>query len=84
MRALIAAAFILAATAVFAATEHTTGTVAAFDRVANVIVMEDKTIWQLNPDTVLPEQLVAGDVVRISFRSSGDDGVIAVDMVERI
>ena len=84
MRAIIAAAFILAATSAFAGNEHTSGSVAAFDRVSLIIVMEDKTIWRLNPNTVLPENLVAGEEVTLFFRSSGDDGVVAVDRIERL
>ncbi len=76
MRILIAAA-VLAATPVFA--DETTGTVLAFDRQADVIIMDDKTVWQLNPETRIPADLAAGDTITINFTSVGDDGVASVD-----
>jgi hypothetical protein len=83
MRYLLAfAAFAALATPALADT--TTGTIVAFDRVANVIVMEDKTIWQLSADTVVPEGLLAGDSITITFTSLGDDGVKSVDKLEKM
>ena len=83
MRYLLAfAAFAALATPALA--DSTTGTVVAFDRVANVVVMEDKTIWQLSAETVVPEGLVAGDTITITFTSLGDDGVKSVDVIEKL
>lgn len=82
MRILLAfAAFAALATPALADT--TTGTILAFDRKANVLVMNDKTVWQLSAQTVMPEDLEAGEVIKITFTSVGDDGVKSVDMLER-
>ena len=82
MRTLLAfAAFAALATPALADT--TTGTILAFDRKANVLVMNDKTVWQLSAQTVMPEDLEAGEVIKITFTSVGDDGVKSVDMLER-
>ena len=77
MRKLLAVAFLAAATPAFADT--TTGIIVAFDRQADVIVMDDKTIWQLSPTTLIPADLAAGDTITIEFTSAGDDGVRSVD-----
>ena len=77
MRILLAAALLAAATPALA--DSTTGVILAFDRQADVIVMEDKTIWQLNPTTLIPADLAAGDRITIEFTSAGDDGVRSVD-----
>lgn len=83
MRYLLAlAAFAALATPALA--DETTGTIVAFDRKANVLVMEDKTIWKLSDQTVIPEDLVAGETIKIIFTSTGDDGVKSVDQLERL
>jgi hypothetical protein len=82
MRTLIAALLIATAAPAFADT--TTGTIVAFDRQADIIVMGDKTIWQLNPDTLIPADLAAGDTVTIEFTSTGDDGVKSVDALKKM
>lgn len=64
--------------------DETTGTVLAFDRQADVIVMNDKTVWQLNPTTLIPADLAAGDTVKLTFTSFGDDGVKSVDTLEKL
>ena len=73
MRILIAAALLAAATPAIA--DQTTGTILAFDRQADIIVMADKTIWQLNPKTLIPADLAAGDTVTIVFTSTGENGI---------
>ena len=77
MRIMIAAAFLAAATPAFA--DNTTGKVLAFDRQSDIIVMEDKTIWQLAPTTLIPADLAAGDTITIEFTSFGDDGIASVN-----
>ena len=64
--------------------DETTGTIVAFDRKANIIVMEDKTVWRLSDNTTVPEDLAAGDTIKITFTSSGDEGVKSVDQLERM
>lgn len=83
MRNLLAAAIVMAAaTPVFA--DFTQGTVLAYDRVAHVIVMDDKTVWTLSEETVVPEGLEAGDLVKIEFTGAGDDGIASVEAIERL
>lgn len=77
MRMLLAAALLAVATPVLA--DQTTGTVLAFDREAGVVIMADKTVWQLGAETRIPADLVAGDVITIDFTSAGDDGVRSVE-----
>ncbi|SIT18789.1 hypothetical protein SAMN05421759_1352 [Roseivivax lentus] len=73
MRSLIVAVFIAAiATPIFA--DSTTGTVLAFDRQANVIVLTDKTVWSLETLKDVPAELKAGGVIEIDFRSNADNG----------
>jgi hypothetical protein len=55
--------------------DSTGGTVIAFDRVENVIVLDDKTIWYIPTTVALPEDLVAGDEILIDYISNGDNGV---------
>ena len=75
------AAFLLLAGPALADT--TTGTILAFDRQADVLIMTDKTVWQLSPNTMIPADLAAGDMVKITFTSFGDDGVASVDSLEK-
>ena len=51
---------------------------------ADLIVMSDKTVWQLNADTLIPADLAAGDTVKMTFTSFGDDGVKSVDSLEKL
>lgn len=82
MRRTIMAA-LLAAGATPALADETAGTVAAYDRVDRVIVLNDKTIWEL-PDTLaLPDDLAAGDRIRIDFTSAGDSGVGKINAITR-
>lgn len=64
--------------------DTTTGTILAFDRQADVIVMDDNTVWQLAPSTLIPADLVAGDHVKISFTSGGENGIASVDTLEKM
>ena len=82
MRTLLVAALLAAATPAIA--DETTGTILAFDRQADLIVMSDKTVWQLNADTLIPADLAAGDTVKMTFTSFGDDGVKSVDSLEKL
>lgn len=64
--------------------DSTTGTILAFDRQADVIVMEDKTVWQLGAKTLIPADLAAGDTVTITYTSAGDNGIATVDKLEKM
>ncbi len=83
MRLLLAA--VLAATAALPAlADQTEGVVVAFDRKANVIVLEDMTIWPLPSGDTAPADLVAGDHILIQFQGAGENGVGAVTAVTRV
>ena len=89
----------LALLAVLAATpahaDSTTGTVVAFDRVDLVLVLEDKTIWEIVPaDLALPgevgiglelvaDDLKAGDEITMDFESAGESGVGKINSITR-
>lgn len=61
--------------------DEVTGTVLAFDRVDKIIILEDKTVWNVKSPETMPEDLKAGDSVRITFKSEGDSGTTAVNSV---
>jgi len=64
----------LLATAALADT--TGGVVVAYDRVDHVLVLDDKTVWDLTPaGDLVPDGLIAGDHVTIEYDSAGDSGV---------
>ncbi|NND90672.1 MAG: hypothetical protein HKN42_07380 [Granulosicoccus sp.] len=67
------------------ATDVVDSTVLAHDRVANVLVLTDKTVWPLELLTdALPEGLQAGDKVEIRYESNEDDGVKTIHSITRI
>lgn len=52
------------------------GVVVAYDRVDHVLVLDDKTVWDLtSASDMVPEGLSAGDNVTIEYDSAGDSGV---------
>lgn len=82
MRLLLASA--LATLSVLpAAADETEGLVLAYDRVANVLVLEDLTVWPLKAELAVPENLQAGDRVTIDFRSDGENGIGAINALTR-
>lgn len=81
MRVLLTSAALLAALPAFA--DETSGTVLAYDRVAHVLVLDDKTVWSLPGDLILPDDLVAGDTITIEFETAGDNGVGKINSITR-
>lgn len=81
MRVLLFACVFLSATPVRA--DETAGTILAFDRVAKVIVLEDKTIWPVGEGTEVSADLVAGDKVTIIYVGGGDAGVASITSILR-
>ncbi|MCB2136775.1 MAG: hypothetical protein KDE08_12665 [Rhodobacteraceae bacterium] len=81
MRALLFACSLLLACPALA--DETTGTILAFDRVAKIIVLDDKTIWPLGDKTELSPDLVAGDTVTILYVGGGDTGVAGITSILR-
>ncbi|MCY0149378.1 hypothetical protein OEG84_17085 [Hoeflea sp. G2-23] len=56
--------------------DSTSGVVVAFDRVDHVLILDDKTVWDMTPaGDLVPEGLRAGDHVTIEYDSAGDNGV---------
>jgi hypothetical protein len=56
--------------------DTTGGVVVAYDRVDHVLVLDDKTVWDLTPaGDLVPEGLSAGNHVTIEYDSAGDSGV---------
>ncbi|WP_323766454.1 hypothetical protein [Marinovum sp.] len=83
MRTLLAAG-LLALTALPVAADETEGLVLAHDRQARVIVLTDFTVWEL-PDTLeMPEDLAAGDRVHFTYETAGEDGMVAVEALQRL
>ena len=80
MRPLLLAALLLVPAA--ARADLVTGTILAYDRVAQVIVFVDRSVWRIGAVEV-PEDLEAGDVVTIDYTSAGDSGVGKVNRVTR-
>tara|TARA_R110002094_G_scaffold166124_1_gene149694 strand:- start:113 stop:367 length:255 start_codon:yes stop_codon:yes gene_type:complete len=74
MRLFTATALTLAVFSTSAIADQTTGTIVAYDRLANVIVFKDKSVWALDAKTLVPSDLQAGDAVTLTFTSDGDNG----------
>jgi len=77
-------AVLAASFAVPALADETEGHVMAFDRVANIIVLTDKTVWQLSADMTMPSDLASGDRVLLDFVSEGEEGVTDVHTLHRL
>ena len=74
-KVLILAAVIGVSMVAAARADTATGTIIAYDRKAQVIVMDDKSVWSLRgKDTPVPADLKAGDKVQIEAESAGEDG----------
>ncbi len=82
MRPLLFIAALMALSAP-ALADSTSGTILAYDRLANVIVLTDKTHWLLNAKTLVPADLQAGDKIEITFNSDGDNGIGKVSELKR-
>ena len=79
-RTLFAAA--IAVTAAPALADEVEGTVVAHDRLAHRVIMDDRTIYEYNPETTkVPRAILAGDRVRIDFRG-GEDGIESIQSIE--
>jgi hypothetical protein len=62
-----------------ACAEDTEGLVLAYDRQDHIIVLADKTVWQLPSGIAVPADLGHGDRVMLEFESGGDDdGITAI------
>ena len=82
MRVLLTSAALIVS-AIPALADNTSGTVLAFDRVAHVLVLDDKTVWNLPPDLMLPENLAAGDTITIDYDGAGENGYGEINGITR-
>lgn len=82
MRAVLIASLLLCGAPALA--DETAGTVLAFDRVANILVLDDKTVWSLGAKTNVTPDLVAGDKVKIMYTGGGDAGIGAIASVLKL
>ncbi len=83
MRLFSTAALALTVLSAPAFADETTGSIVAFDRMANVIVLDDKSVWAIDPKAMVPSDLKAGDNVTLTFLSDGDNGAKPVSTVTR-
>ena len=76
MRLISAIAILGSMLATPALADTTGGVVVAYDRVDHVLILDDKTVWDLTPaGDIVPDGLKAGDHVTIEYDSAGDSGV---------
>ncbi len=72
------AAMLLAATQVYSV-DIAEGEIQAFDRKANILVFNDKTVWPLEKmKSELSADLKAGNRVEIQYDSSEEEGVTEI------
>lgn len=79
MRTLLLASLLLCASPTFA--DETSGQILAFDRVAKIIVLDDKTTWQVEDATEISDGLMAGDTVKIIYVGGGDSGIASITSI---
>lgn len=71
----LSAALVLVVSASASYADTFKGTVIAFDRKANVIVIDDKSVFNFEGQNVMvPEDLKAGDMIEIESEGEGEDG----------
>ncbi|MEW9920893.1 hypothetical protein AB2B41_14860 [Marimonas sp. MJW-29] len=63
--------------------DEVTGTVLAFDRVDRVIVLDDKSVFNVANVEIVPEGLKAGDTITIDYQSDGENGVKAIRSITK-
>ncbi|NNE87470.1 MAG: hypothetical protein HKN27_05280 [Silicimonas sp.] len=81
-KTLIAALAAFAALPVYA--DETEGLVQAYDRVAGVLVLTDKTVWALPAGVTVPDDFGRGDRVLIDYETAGEDGLVSIDKLTRL
>jgi len=82
MRVILAVLALIFST-VPAFTDQVVATILAFDRVDHIIVLDDKTIWTIAADFVLPDGLAAGDSITIDFQGAAENGIGKILMIAR-
>ena len=81
MRHLLLSATLIAAAAP-ALADETTGVLLAYDRLANLIVLQDRTVYELG-DMLVPADLQSGDRITLVFQTAGEDGITKVQELTR-
>ena len=77
------ASLALGLTSMNALADSTSGKILAYDRKAQLIVLEDKTVWSLDgSEAAAPDALKAGDEVEIDFESEGEDGISKIESIK--
>lgn len=85
MRTVIVMAILGVMAAGPASADSSTGTVAAFDCFNNILILNDKTIWDLSPVIdLVPKNLRSGDKITITYTSAGDNGWGKVDSISAV
>jgi hypothetical protein len=75
---ILTAAMLLTALQVFAQ-DMSQGTILAYDRKANILVLTDRSVFPLEKLTSEPpDDLKAGDRINIQYDSNEDDGITAI------
>ena len=65
--------------------DETTGTLVAHDRKAHRIVMDDRTVYEYDPEaTERPDVMTAGMRLKITYRGTedGTEAITAIEVVE--
>lgn len=64
--------------------DETQGHVLAYDRKAGIIILTDKTVWELPEDITLPEDVGKGDRLLFEYETAGEDGLTRIKGVTRL
>lgn len=81
---ILTAAMLLTALQAFAQ-DMSEGTILAYDRKANVLILTDRSVFPLEKLTSEPpENLKAGDRIHIDYDSNEDDGITAIYSIKVI
>lgn len=79
MRILFAAAMLLAASP--AAANTADGTVLSYDARTRTLVLDNKTVWHLGTDTIVPPSLAPGDRITLDYTYIGNSGAVSVEAI---
>lgn len=64
--------------------DQTEGLILKFDRIDRIIVLTDMMVWELPEELETPADLGRGEHVLIDFGSAGEDGLTAIEAIERL
>ncbi|MGP6088553.1 hypothetical protein [Antarctobacter jejuensis] len=79
------------ATAAFAAlvasplmADETSGLVQSWTPKTHTLVLNDKTVWTLPADLMIPADLGIGDRIVLDYETAGEDGLVKIEALLRI